>query len=186
MASDVQRRKTELANEVTETQAAQIQLDRAAEEFRKLASERSELVRQYDQACEQMARRDHSIQLKAEQFAQQRAELRQKQAALDRQAAVLDRVVATSKELEERIQKAERAAVKLRDTAALENNGMRELLDDVEANKNGVAKAKSTLASLRKQADAARADQAAKARATTLARGTRAALRCRRHLHQAL
>lgn len=170
VAADVQRRKQDLANEVTETQATQIQLDRAAEEFRKLAAERSALVQQYDQACEQMARRDHSIQLKAEQFAQQRAELRQKQAALDRQAAALERVVATNKELEERISRAERAAVKLRDTAAAENGGMQGLLDDVEATKNGVAKAKSTLSSLQRQAEAARADQASKERKLEAAR----------------
>lgn len=133
MASDVQRCKQELSSEVTATQAAQIQLDRAAEDFRKLAAERSDLVRQYDQACEQMARRDYSIQLKAEQFAQQRAELRQKQAALDRQAAALDRVMATNAELEERIAKAERAAVKLRDTSAAENNQLRDVRAEIRS-----------------------------------------------------
>ena len=47
-----------LENEVTETQSKQIELDKTAEEFRRLHRERQELVRQWQESIETMRRRD--------------------------------------------------------------------------------------------------------------------------------
>ena len=51
------KRRRELASEVTETQAAQIELNKTAEDFRQLHSERQDLVQQWDTAVAAMHRR---------------------------------------------------------------------------------------------------------------------------------
>jgi hypothetical protein len=52
--------------QVLETQAAQIQLDKAAEDFRALHAERQDLIRQWDEAMEAMRHRDHAIAVASE------------------------------------------------------------------------------------------------------------------------
>jgi hypothetical protein len=54
-------KQAELDNEITETQTAQIELDKTAEDFRHLHSERQDLVTQWEQAIETMKRRDEAI-----------------------------------------------------------------------------------------------------------------------------
>ena len=54
--------KRELEDEVTETQAKQIELDKTAEEFRKLHRERQDLVKQWEEAITTMQKRDVDIQ----------------------------------------------------------------------------------------------------------------------------
>jgi septal ring factor EnvC (AmiA/AmiB activator) len=44
-------------------QAAQIQLDRAAQDFRQLHQERQDLIRQWDEARDAMKSRDEAIQV---------------------------------------------------------------------------------------------------------------------------
>ena len=53
--------KNVLELEVTETQSKQIELDKTAEEFRRLHKERQELVRQWQESIETMRRRDDDI-----------------------------------------------------------------------------------------------------------------------------
>lgn len=51
----------ELEQEITETKAAQIELDNAAEEFRKLHAERGSVIGKWDEAMRAIHRRDQSI-----------------------------------------------------------------------------------------------------------------------------
>eukprot|EP00798_Chlamydomonas_sp_ICE-L_P017611 gene17611-23944_t len=77
MSKAVVDKKGELEGEVAETQAAQIQLDKAAEDFRKLHAERQDLIRQWDDAMEAMQNRDAAIGMASEQFAEKKMELRE-------------------------------------------------------------------------------------------------------------
>lgn len=54
--------KRAVDDEVTETQAKQIELEKLAEQFRKMHAERGELVRQWQESLHTMARRDEEIQ----------------------------------------------------------------------------------------------------------------------------
>lgn len=47
-------------------QAAQIQLDRAAQDFRQLHQERQDLIRQWDEARDAMKSRDEAIQVRTQ------------------------------------------------------------------------------------------------------------------------
>jgi chromosome segregation ATPase len=64
LSKEVAGAKRSLADEVTETQSKQIQLDKTAEDFRRLHQERQDLVRQWDEAMDAMRRRDEMIQVK--------------------------------------------------------------------------------------------------------------------------
>ncbi|XP_062067384.1 coiled-coil domain-containing protein 39 isoform X2 [Lepus europaeus] len=55
-----QRRKA-LDNELTETLSAQLELDKAAQDFNKIHNERQELIRQWENTIEQMQKRDGDI-----------------------------------------------------------------------------------------------------------------------------
>ena len=58
---EVARKANELEQEVTETQAAQIELDKTAEEFKRLHQERHELYLQWQDTVENSRRRDELI-----------------------------------------------------------------------------------------------------------------------------
>ena len=70
LSKEVEERKRALAQEITETQAAQIELDKTAEDFRNLDKERSALIKQWEEAIENMRKRDKMIQETGEKFAQ--------------------------------------------------------------------------------------------------------------------
>uniref|UniRef100_A0A671G3X6 Coiled-coil domain-containing protein 39 n=2 Tax=Rhinolophus ferrumequinum TaxID=59479 RepID=A0A671G3X6_RHIFE len=55
-----QRRKV-LDNELMETLSAQLELDKAAQDFRKIQNERQELIKQWENTIEQMQKRDRDI-----------------------------------------------------------------------------------------------------------------------------
>uniref|UniRef100_A0A673V4C8 Coiled-coil domain-containing protein 39 n=1 Tax=Suricata suricatta TaxID=37032 RepID=A0A673V4C8_SURSU len=55
-----QKRKV-LDNELTETLSAQLELDKAAQDFRKIHDERQELIKQWENTIEQMQKRDRDI-----------------------------------------------------------------------------------------------------------------------------
>uniref|UniRef100_F6Q9Z1 Coiled-coil domain-containing protein 39 n=1 Tax=Equus caballus TaxID=9796 RepID=F6Q9Z1_HORSE len=55
-----QRRKV-LDNELTETLSVQLELDKAAQDFRKIHNERQELIKQWENTIEQMQKRDQDI-----------------------------------------------------------------------------------------------------------------------------
>uniref|UniRef100_A0A8I5NL35 Coiled-coil domain-containing protein 39 n=1 Tax=Papio anubis TaxID=9555 RepID=A0A8I5NL35_PAPAN len=55
-----QKRKI-LDNELTETISAQLELDKAAQDFRKIHNERQELIKQWENTIEQMRKRDGDI-----------------------------------------------------------------------------------------------------------------------------
>merc|ERR1719261_1969464 len=75
-------KKTELDDEVTETQAKQIELDKTAEEFRQLHSERQQLVQQWQNSIEAMKRRDAEIAAAGERFANAKQVLEEKEEVL--------------------------------------------------------------------------------------------------------
>jgi hypothetical protein len=97
--------------QVTETQAAQLQLDRAAEDYRRLHSERQQLIRQWDEAATAMRRRDAAIGAAGAAFAERRLALRRRKGELDARARLLEGEVAANRELEARIAHYEKEVV---------------------------------------------------------------------------
>ncbi len=140
LSTEALKKRHDLASEVTETQAAQIELNKTAEDFRQLHAERQELVQQWDTAVAAMHRRDAAIQLATEMFATKKAELRQLRSALDSQAKFMDNEQANNSEVEARIDHMERQVHKLRDAFAAEQHALSEAADEIEIMKNTLNK----------------------------------------------
>ena len=145
MTKQVHTKKAELEGEVTETQAAQIELDKTAEDFRSLHAERQELVRQWEEAVESMKRRDEAIQEASKAFALKKKEIRAKQAALDERARFLEQEINNNKEMDARIAIADRGMGKLRLVHQSEVAQQTEMQDEVEVVKNTLGKAAGDL-----------------------------------------
>lgn len=88
---EVGRKSKELEQEVTETQAAQIELDKTAEEFKRLHQERHQLYLQWQETVENSRRRDALINEEAVRFSVQKDFLDNKKNELESHKARLDR-----------------------------------------------------------------------------------------------
>ncbi|GFR48534.1 hypothetical protein Agub_g10430 [Astrephomene gubernaculifera] len=146
VSKQVVSRRDELDTEVIETQAAQIQLDKAAEDFRKLHLERQELIRQWEEAVEAMRHRDVAIAAASEQFALQKEVLRERKRELDAQARFLENEVLNTKEADARVAYYEREIGKQRDLLSREQVRQEELSNQVELIKATLSKAATELA----------------------------------------
>merc|ERR1711920_700000 len=63
------RKKKELADQVTETQAKQIEMDKTAELFRQLHDDRKKLIDQWEEAVKNMKTRDGQLEKLGEEYA---------------------------------------------------------------------------------------------------------------------
>ena len=62
LTQEVNRKKAMLSAEVTETQVAQIELDKTTQAFKRLHMERQDLIDQWENAIKTMQKRDMDIQ----------------------------------------------------------------------------------------------------------------------------
>jgi len=146
MLAAVQKKRAELEDEVTETQAAQIELDKTAEDFRKLHKERSDLVSQWEAAVAAMQKRDEAIQRAHENFVVAKRELREKQEALTEREAFLTTEQKNNAEVEIKIAGLERTVAKKRETLTFATAQLAEMADQVETVRGTLSKAASEMA----------------------------------------
>lgn len=139
-AREISGLKESLENEVTDTQATQIQLDKAAEDFKSLHQARQEMVAQWEEKLETVKSRDEAIQKASETFAEKKGDLRRLKGEMDAQAKLLDMEVSNNRELDARIQLADREVTKLRDQQAAETQRASELQDELELVRNTLRK----------------------------------------------
>eukprot|EP00878_Enallax_costatus_P027581 GHUV01029712.1.p1 GENE.GHUV01029712.1~~GHUV01029712.1.p1 ORF type:complete len:477 (+),score=186.93 GHUV01029712.1:553-1983(+) len=158
LTQQVAAQKDALEAEITDTQAAQIQLDRAAQDFRQLHQERQDLIRQWDEARDAMKTRDEAIQVMAAAYAERKVQLKQKQAELDAQARFLAGEVANNRELEAQITYFEREMGRAREQQMAEAGKPEELANQVDLLQNTLTKAANDLASANNRSTAARED----------------------------
>lgn len=101
-------KKNSLDLEVTETQAAQIELDKTAEQFRALHEERQHLIKQWEDALAAMKRRDESITEASYRFADLKKQVEVKENELKQKEKFLESEKANNKEKQVAIEGAER------------------------------------------------------------------------------
>uniref|UniRef100_A0A674IZG1 Coiled-coil domain-containing protein 39 n=1 Tax=Terrapene triunguis TaxID=2587831 RepID=A0A674IZG1_9SAUR len=114
MTMEANQKRKILDNELTETISAQIELDKAAEDFRRVHHERQELIRQWESTIEQMQKRDQEIDHCALLLAQVRQEIRKKEDVIKEKIRFLANETGNNVEYEKRISVADRQAAKLR------------------------------------------------------------------------
>ncbi|ETE64747.1 Coiled-coil domain-containing protein 39, partial [Ophiophagus hannah] len=138
-----------LDNELTETLAAQIELDKTADDFRRVHQERQDLIRQWENTIEQMQKRDQEIDSCALLLAQARRAIRVKESVLKDKVQFLANESGNNIEFEKRISIADRQAAKLRLEYQTEENNREALQNELDTLKAIVDGTASELESMR-------------------------------------
>mmetsp|Transcript_10381 Transcript_10381/g.31931 ORF Transcript_10381/g.31931 Transcript_10381/m.31931 type:complete len:882 (-) Transcript_10381:323-2968(-) len=149
--SAVVAKQRELDEEVTETQARQIELDKTAEDFRALHRERRDLVRQWEDAVAAMQKRDEAIARAHEEFSKVKRELAERQDALAEKEAFLQTEQRNNAEVEMKITGAERTMSRKRDEQLRYKAAVEAIEEQVDAARSTLGSAASEMSKRRAQ-----------------------------------
>jgi len=138
-------RKQQLDEEITETQAVQIELDKTADEYRKQHLDKQKCITQWDESQKALLRRDEDIQRVAEQVAQLRQTLRSREHLVKEQSNFLEQQQTNNKQLNVAIGMYERVAEKTRSELQQAKSALIEFEDEVATQRNELEKAESEL-----------------------------------------
>ncbi|XP_039077129.1 coiled-coil domain-containing protein 39 [Hyaena hyaena] len=144
-----QKRKV-LDNELTETLSAQLELDKAAQDFRKIHNERQELIKQWENTIEQMQKRDRDIDNCALALARIKQDLREKENLVKEKIKFLENEIGNNTEYEKRISVADRKVLKYRTEYQHHETNRNQLKDELDSLKATVNRSSSDLQALRK------------------------------------
>lgn len=139
-----------LDSELTETLSAQLELDKAAQDFRKIHVERQELIQQWENTIEQMQRRDQEIDNCALALARIKQEAREKEGVVKEKIKFLENEVGNNVEYERRISIAERKVSKCRMEYQRQEANRNQLKDELDTLKTTLNRTSSDLEALRK------------------------------------
>ncbi|XP_032862334.2 coiled-coil domain-containing protein 39 isoform X3 [Tyto alba] len=145
------QKRRALDNELTETITAQIELDKTAEDFRRVHQERQEVIRQWENAIQQMQKRDQQIDHCALLITEIKQEIRKKEILLKEKTSFLVNETLNNMEYEKKISSAEREATSLRNEYQTQDIYRVQLQDELDALKSTVDRTASDLESLRTQ-----------------------------------
>ncbi|KAF1489762.1 Coiled-coil domain-containing protein 39, partial [Megadyptes antipodes antipodes] len=145
------QKRRALDNELTETITAQIELDKTAEDFRRVHQERQEVIRQWENAIQQMQKRDQQIDHYALLITDIKQEIRKKEIVLKEKTSFLANETLNNMEYEKKISSAEREATSLRNEYQTQDTYRVQLQDELDALKSTVDRTASDLESLRTQ-----------------------------------
>ncbi|XP_029472241.1 coiled-coil domain-containing protein 39 [Rhinatrema bivittatum] len=146
----IQKRK-QLDNEFTETLTAQIELDKTAEEFRRVHRERQEVLGQWENMIEQMQRRDQDIDHCALLLAHLKQEHREKEGMIKERLQFLNGEIENNKEYEKKIGMSERQAAKLKQDYNTQDSNQIQLQDELDGLKTTVNRTSSQVEATRTQ-----------------------------------
>ncbi|XP_008836863.1 coiled-coil domain-containing protein 39 isoform X2 [Nannospalax galili] len=138
-----------LDSELTETVSAQLELDKASQDFRKIHYERRELIRQWEGTIEQMQRRDQEIDHCA-LLARIKQEMREKENVVKEKIKFLEDELGNNVEFERRLSAAERRVVKHRMEYQRHEASRSQLKDELDILKATLSRTSSDLEALRK------------------------------------
>ncbi|XP_038202903.1 coiled-coil domain-containing protein 39 [Arvicola amphibius] len=139
-----------LDSELTETLSAQLELDKAAQDFRRIHLERQELIRQWEGTIEQMQRRDQEIDSCALTLAKIKQEIREKEGVVKEKIKFLENEVGNNVEYERRISVADRKVLKCRMEYQRHETSRSQLKDELDTLKTTLNRTSSDLEALRK------------------------------------
>ena len=146
----LQKRNT-LENEVTDTQAKQMELDRIADEFRQVHKERQALVTQWQETIEAMKIRDQEINAIGERYAVAKQERAKQEAKVATQQKRIDAQRLENREVESRSEQLARTMSRKREEMV---SGAAKLVDfrnELESLKNELTSAAEGLVTKRAQ-----------------------------------
>ena len=145
LTKELQGRKNALENETTETTAKQIELEKAAEEFRTLHRDRQKLVSQWQDTITTMERRDVEISKAGEEYALLKESLEDRKNILGETKRRLEGHESENVEMSSKISAKERLLSKARQDLQSTSLKMQEFRDEVEIMKSELSSAASQL-----------------------------------------
>ncbi|XP_069720801.1 coiled-coil domain-containing protein 39 isoform X2 [Phaenicophaeus curvirostris] len=145
------QKRRDLDNELTETTTAQIELDKTAEDFRRVHQERQEVTRQWENTIQQMQKRDQQIDHCALLITEIKQEMRKNEMVLEEKTSFLVNETLNNMEYEKKISFAEREATSLRNEHRSQDTYRVQLQDELDTLKSIVDKTATDLESLRSQ-----------------------------------
>ncbi|XP_072110639.1 coiled-coil domain-containing protein 39 [Mobula birostris] len=151
MTNDANKKRKLLDNEMTETIAAQMELDKIAHDFRRSHSERQELIRQWQNIIEQMNKRDQDMDKCALLLAEVKQEIREKEAAMNEKIQFLKNESENNEEFEKKISISERQAAKLRLEYQVHETNRIQLQSELDTLKSRVDRTATDLETVRSQ-----------------------------------
>ncbi|EFN56849.1 hypothetical protein CHLNCDRAFT_144442 [Chlorella variabilis] len=140
-AREAHQTQRDLDDEITETQAAQTELSKAAQDFRRLHAERQELLQQWEGVLEAIRKRDASILEAGQQHAERTAQLATLKQELAVQAAELDAELAAGAAAQKRILAQERSIKGLYGAFASSQAAVAEAEDKADLLSNSLGRA---------------------------------------------
>lgn len=132
LSKKVQDKRREVDNEVTATQAAQIELDKTAEDFKALSKERQYLLTQWEEAVKAMHRRDNAIKAAEERYEEGKQWLEKRQRQLKERAEFHRLEVSNNQEMEVKISQEDRVLAKYRDDLVVLTKHLKDMEDEVD------------------------------------------------------
>ncbi|KAI9179113.1 hypothetical protein H9P43_005775 [Blastocladiella emersonii ATCC 22665] len=136
LMGEVNEKKASLSQSVTETQVSQMEVERIAEEFRKLHQERQDLLGQWEQAILGMRKRDQQIEKAQLHYEDLKARLSQeveRRKKIEEKQAFLDKQIAIKGDTEKSIQTLDRLVSKLKGDQVEANQLLVSFQDELEA-----------------------------------------------------
>mmetsp|Transcript_15568 Transcript_15568/g.31560 ORF Transcript_15568/g.31560 Transcript_15568/m.31560 type:complete len:925 (-) Transcript_15568:400-3174(-) len=143
LTKQMQQKKQALENEVTETQAVQIELNKTADEYRNTHDGRQQLIKQWNDAVEAMQRRDEDIRRAKEAVAKAQAELREKAKIVRGKKRFLEQEQVNNQEVQVKIDSKKRAVEKSRLELQKTKGTLVELEDELAALRNELLEAQA-------------------------------------------
>merc|ERR1719313_3164767 len=135
------KKKQQLEKEVTETQAAQIEMDKTAEQFRQLHTDRKNLITQWEDAVKNMQVRDKQLETKAQKYAEELQRKRQQDQKLQEKRRYHEKTLQENEKVQQAITETDRELARNRIQFVQVRDGLHEFQDEVEVLKNQLAAA---------------------------------------------
>eukprot|EP00929_Paragymnodinium_shiwhaense_P117399 TRINITY_DN8793_c0_g1_i16.p1 TRINITY_DN8793_c0_g1~~TRINITY_DN8793_c0_g1_i16.p1 ORF type:complete len:894 (-),score=357.54 TRINITY_DN8793_c0_g1_i16:416-3097(-) len=108
------QRKKELAEQVTDTQAKQIEMDKTAELFRSLHEDRRKLIQQWEESVKSMQSRDKQLETLGEEYASNLQRKQQKESRMKDKRRLYDEIFNENEKMDQAIQQTDRQLVRVR------------------------------------------------------------------------
>jgi coiled-coil domain-containing protein 39 len=143
LSKQAQRKRDELEEEVTATRAAQMELDKSAEDYKVVHQERQYLLQQWEEAVKAMHLRDNAIKAAGDRYQEGKQWLQKRANQLKARAEFHELEVNNTAELRSKISQEERVLSKYREDFGVLEKHLRDLDDEVDVVRNTLSKAQS-------------------------------------------
>jgi chromosome segregation ATPase len=133
---EIATKKKDLDDQVTETQAKQIEMEKTAELFRQLHEDRRKIITQWEDAVNSMQQRDNQLEKKGEEYAAGMARKKAKEDKMKEKKGICEGLESENNKLEQAIANTDRQLTKMRSDHLETKESLTQFRDECEVMKN--------------------------------------------------